>query len=418
MSRQITLLIRSTTLSRIEKDGKMSEIKKRMEELQRSQNETIEELGENQTQLLWEITGKLAFHFKATGTSTRFCKWSPTEVPVPEATWEETEDKILRSISKRSHQFVQEWEDDEHEFAKAQDKIIKDLCEKYNIMEEEIRKVEDEVLFVNGTAEVFQQEKRTAGLQNIQERFQNVPIVKKTPVWLRQGLASVVIRSPLSKLVSKFKERLDFPRKLKKYQTDQCAYMSERCKASLEVLSDQDRLLPFINEQLEDSVRVLIQIKEKIPKLIEGDKQLYQQLLSDTRSKADIQNFYEPISKKLESLKGQVCVYAMTEIRESDFSEADLKWTEDSRSIVGNGTFSTVYAGELSRKEEKEVKVALKVYRDLLSEENVYQFWNEDMTMRFVRLKQFHEYTLNLPLILVLIFLALTQISVTGSKWC
>ena len=395
MSRQITLLIGSTTLSRKKKDEKMKEIKKRMEELQRSQNETIEKLGENQKQLILEITGKLAFHFKATGTSTRFCKWSPTEVPVPEATWEETEDKILSSISKRSHQFVQEWEDDEHEFAKAQDKIIKDLGEKYNIMEEEIRKVEDEVLFVNGTAEVFQQKKRTSGLRNIQERFQNVPIVKKTPVWLRQGLASVVIRSSLSKRVSKFKERLDFPSKLKKYQTDQCAYMSERCKASLKVLSDRTHLLPFITEQLEDSVRVLNQIKEKIPKLIEGDKQLYQQLLSDTRSKADIQNFYEPISKKLESLKGKVLVYAMTEIRRSDFSEGDLKWTEDSRSIVGNGTFSTVYAGELSRKEEKEIKVALKVYTDLLSEENVFQFWNEDMTMRFVRLKQFHEYTLN-----------------------
>ena len=391
MFRQITLLIRSTTLSRKEKNGKMSVIKKRMEELQRSQNETIEELGENQTQLIWEITGKLAFHFKATGTSTRFCKWSPTEVPVPEATWEETEDKILRSISKRSHQFVQEWEDDEHEFAKAQDKIIKDLCEKYNIMEEEIRKVEDEVLFVNGTAEVFQQEKRTAGLQNIQERFQNVPIVEKTPVWLRQGLASVVIRSPLSKLVSKLKERLDFSRKLSKYQTDPCTHMSERCTASLEILSDQDRLLPFITEQLEDSVQVLNQIKEKIPKLIEGDEQLYRQLLSDTRSKADIQNFYEPIGEKLESLKGEVIVYALKEIRRSDFSDGDLKWTEDDRSIVGRGSLSTVYSGVLSPKEEKEIKVALRVHTDLLSKENVGQFWNEDMTMRFVRLKHFHD---------------------------
>ena len=379
----------------MEKDKKMTEIKKRMEELQRSQSETIEELGKYQTQLIWEITGKLAFHFKATGTSTRFCKWSPSEVPVPEATWEATEDKILRSISKRSHQFVQEWEDDEHEFAKAQDKIIKDLGEKYNIMEEEIRKVEDEVLFVNGTAEVFQQEKRTTGLQNIPERFQNVPTANETPAWFRQGLASVVIRSTLSNIVTRFMERLDFPRKLKKYQTDRCAYMSERCKASLKVLSHQEHLLPFIKEQLKDSVRVLNQIKEKIPKLIEGDKQLYEQLLSDTRSKADIQNFFEPIRKKLESLKGQVSVYDMTEIRKSDFFEGDLKWTEDYRSIVGRGTLSTVYVGELSRKGEKEVKVALKVYTDLLSKENVGQFLNEDMTMRFVRLKHFHEYTLN-----------------------
>lgn len=36
----------------MEKDKKMTEIKKRMEELQRSQNETIEELGKYQTQLI------------------------------------------------------------------------------------------------------------------------------------------------------------------------------------------------------------------------------------------------------------------------------------------------------------------------------------------------------------------------------
>ena len=129
-------------------------------------------------------------------------------------------------------------------------------------MEEEIRKVEDEVLFVNGTAEVFQQEKRTAGLQNVPERFQNIPIANETPVWFGQGLASVVIRSPFSNLVSKLMEKLDFPKKLKKYQSDQCAYMSERCKASLEVLSHQEHLLPFMKEQLKDSVRVLNQIKE------------------------------------------------------------------------------------------------------------------------------------------------------------
>ena len=370
----------------------MREIKKRMEELKRSQNETIKELVKYQTQLIWEITGRLAFYFKATGTSTRFCEWSPAEVPDSEATWAETDDEILRSISKRIHQFVQEWEDEEHEFAKAQDTVIKNLCEKYNIMEEEIRRVEDEVLFENGTAEVFQQEIRTANPLSIpEEGFQNGPIASKTPVWLRQGLASVVIRSPLSKLVSKLKERLDFSRKLSKYQTDPYTHMSERCTASLEILSDQDHLLPFITEQLEDSVQVLNQIKEKIPKLIEGDEELYRQLLSDTRSKADIQNFYEPIGEKLESLKGEVIVYALKEIRRSDFSDGDLKWTEDDRSIVGRGSLSTVYSGVLSPKEEKEIKVALRVHTDLLSKENVGQFWNEDMTMRFVRLKHFHD---------------------------
>lgn len=87
-------------------------------------------------------------------------------------------------------------------------------------------------------------------------------------------------------------------------------------------------------------------------------------------------------------------VYALKEIRRSDFSDGDLKWTEDDRFIVGRGSLSTVYSGVLSRKEEKEIKeieVALRVHTDLLSKENVGQFWNEDMTMRFVRLKHVHD---------------------------
>lgn len=37
----------------------------------------------------------------------------------------------------------------------------------------------------------------------------------------------------------------------------------------------------------------------------------------------------------------------MAEIRRSDYSEGDLKWTEDYRSIVGRGTLSTVWAVQI-----------------------------------------------------------------------
>lgn len=363
----------------------MKKIKKRMEELQSSQKQTIDELGEYQTSVIWEIMGKLAFHFKTQDTSAQFCKWSPDEVPAPKATWIETENEVLKCISERSQHFVQDWEDDEHEFAKAQNEMIKFLCKKFNLMEEEIRKVE-EVLFVDETPNVLYQEQRT--IAKTQERFQKVPIVNTNPVWLRQGLASVVIRSPFSTLLSKIKEKLNFQTEFQQYKKEPCDYMSKRCHtACLEVFSAQDRLLPFINEQLEDSVQVLKQIKEKIPKLIEGDKQLYQQLLTDTRSKTDIQNFYEPLNARLETLMRDVTLYTVKEIRRSDFTSRDIKWTEDSKSIIGRGSFSTVYTGFLSRKEEVEVKVALKVYTDSLTRENVWHFIEEEQALRFVKLK-------------------------------
>lgn len=357
----------------------MKETKKRMEELQSSQKHTFDELSKYQSDTIWEIMGKLAFHFKSEDTSKRFCKWSPDEVPAPKATWEETENEILRCISERSQQFVQDWEDEEHEFATAQDKMIEYLCKLYSLMEEEICMVEEEVIFVEEKPEDLHHDQCTT---KTRERFQTLSTASTSPVWLRQGLASVVIGSPFSfgALISKIKEKLKFQTKM--YKSDPCTYMSNRCHESLKVISAQDRLLPFINAQLEDSMQFLRQMREKIPTLIEGDQQLYQQLLEDTRSNTDIQNFYEPLNTRLESLKRDVAVYTVKEIRRSDFTTRELQWTEES--IIGTGSFSTVYSGVLSRKEEPAVKVALKVYADLLTSDNVWHFIGEEQALRFV----------------------------------
>lgn len=359
----------------------MEELKKRMEELQSSHGQTLDKLSKYQSELIWEIMGKLAFHFKSQDTSKRFCEWSPDEVPAPRATWEETENEVLRCISERSQKFVQDWEDEEHEFATAQDKMIKDLCQKYSLMEEEVRMVEEEVLFVDEKPEGVHHAKKKS-----QKGIQKLPSASTFPVWLKQGLASIVINSPFSfgAFLSKIKEKLNYQTKLQSYEKDPCAYMSNRCRESLKVISTQDRLLVFIQAQLEDSIHLLRQMREKIPKLIEGDQQLYQQLLEDTRSTTEIQNFYEPHKTTLESLKRDVTVYKVKEIRRSDFTTKELTWTENSKSIIGTGSFSIIYSGVLSRKGEREVTVALKVYKDRLTRENVLHFIDEEQALRFV----------------------------------
>lgn len=362
----------------------MDEIKKRMEELQSSHSQTLDELKAYQSAIIWEIVGKLAFYFKSEDTSKRFCEWSPEEVPKPKATWEETENEVLRCISERSQKFVQDWEDEEQEFATAQEKMIKHFCEKYSLMEEEVRMVEDEVLFLNEKSKGVHLEQFTT--TRSQKGIQKLPPVTTFPVWLKQGLASVVIESPLSigTLLSKIKEKLNYQTKLQMYEKDPCAYMSRRSQECLKVISTQDRVLCFIETQLEDSIQLLRQMREKIPKLIEGDQQLYQQLLEDTRSKAEIQNFYEPLNNMLESLKQDVTVYTVKEIRRSDFTSKELTWTEQETSIVGRGSFSNVYSGVLSRKGEPTVKVALKAYREPLTRDNVWHFIDEEQALRFV----------------------------------
>ena len=42
------------------------------------------------------------------------------KVPVASAKWQETKSEALKYVSERTQQFVQQWEDNEHKFAKAQ----------------------------------------------------------------------------------------------------------------------------------------------------------------------------------------------------------------------------------------------------------------------------------------------------------
>ena len=346
----------------------------RMEELKSSQERRFGELSQHQSQTIQEIIAKLVAHFKSEETIKKFCNWSPDEVPAASTTWKETKSEVLKYVSERTHQFVQQWEDDEHEFAKAQVSLIQYCIEKYDVMADEIYKVEEQAFRAESEADVSQD----------QEVAQSKSQKSTAPTWLRQGLASVVVSSPrvFSEISAKIKRKFQHKTKLESYNDDPCSYMSKRSRKCLKVVATEDRLLPFITIQLEDAVQFLKQIKEKIPQLREGDERFYQQLLKDKRSKTDLKEVYEPLQIQIKLLQRSLTVYHLNEVRKSDFTDEELKCDEKWESIVGDGSFSTVYRGTLHRKGQPEIEVAIKRYRDPLTTNNVRHFVEEERALR------------------------------------
>ncbi|XP_078380451.1 uncharacterized protein LOC144663397 [Oculina patagonica] len=383
-STQVRTLLKSTDMSRQETEKRMKRVMERMVELESSQDRIFVELSEYQLQVIKEIIEKLVIYFKAEETSNRFCKWSSCKVPDPRSTWEETKGEVLQCISERAQQYVQEWEDEKHHFAQAQVALIKYFTEKYDIMEEEIRKVEEDAIFgeVDHESPSREPPKPAMSRKNLPKKSIDVT----TPVWFRQGLASVVVGAPfLGALTQKVKQSFQYKKKLERYKKDPFSYMEKRSKKCLKIIASEDRLLPFISGQLEDAVKFLTQIRAKIARLREGDKKLYHQLLTESRSKFEIQGIYEPVSTRLEELKRDITVFNVKEIRKSDFSGGELTWIEEEKSVIGRGTFSTVYCGILSRKGEPEIEVALKVYSNPLKRNNVWHFIDEEIALRELR---------------------------------
>ena len=344
-----------------------------MEELRISQERRFDDLSQHQAQTFQEIIVKLVAHFKSEETIKKFCDWSIDEVPAVSKTWEKTKREVLNYVSERTHQFVQQWEDDEHEFAKAQVSLIQYCTEKYDVMEEEIH-VEEQAFLDESEADVSLDEEVTRRKSR-----------KGTaPTWFRQGLASVVVSSPrvFSTLGPKLLKMAQHITKLESYNDDPCSYMSKRSRKFLKVIATKERLIPFISTQLGDAVRFLTQINLKIFQLREGDRKLYQQLLEDNRSKTVIKEVYEPLKIQINMLQRSLTVYRVNEVRKSDFTDEELKCDEKWESIIGNGSFSAVYKGVLHRKGQPEIEVALKRYRDPLTASNVGHFVVEERALR------------------------------------
>ena len=112
VSHQVKIFLKTTKMSLQETKEKISKAKRRMQELQESQQRKFDELSKYQSEILEDIIAKLSEYFKSEETVKQFCEWSPDEAPEVKETWQLTKDEVLKCISKRTQQFVQNWEDE------------------------------------------------------------------------------------------------------------------------------------------------------------------------------------------------------------------------------------------------------------------------------------------------------------------
>ena len=378
VSSELKLSLQSTRLSLQEVKEKKLRLEERMQELQKLKQCKFEELGEYQKKILENIIEKLESHLKSDKIVKQFCEWSASEAPALRKTWRETKHEVLICISERIEKFVQSWEEETHEFAMGQDKLIAFCCEKYDIMKHEIDEVAKDLFSDEVDPDVRQKNDEVRTKPQALSRGMKL-IAGTLPSWQTRGIVPVLDRSPGRMLSFKTKKPNDITKR-QLYEEDRCGYMSQRSKKCVEKICSKEGLLPVINEQLRDAVDFLGRIKERITKLLESDRQMYENLL-DAKTSETVK--YEPLSREADLLEHKLIVFGLTEIRKSDFTSDELKWGGHD-SIIGSGSFSTVYKGVRAQWEKPEEAVAIKEYKDPLTTRNLWHFVDEERALRFV----------------------------------
>ena len=157
--------------------------------------------------------------------------------------------------------------------------------------------------------------------------------------------------------------------------------MAKASKEYLTKAAEEQDLRSYVVEQLKESQVCLRQVVARIPELIAADKMLCQQLRDENRSQKEIEDFYRPLYQRSLQLRDRMAMFGINEVRTMEISSNDLEWKDDRGSLLGTGAFASVYRGKL-KLPEKEQPVALKVWKEQLTDSNASAFLAEAETLR------------------------------------
>ena len=145
----------------------------------------------------------------------------------------------------------------------------------------------------------------------------------------------------------------------------------------LQCVINGDAAKSMVNEMLKKYLKHLGQIGNQVPQMIQANKKLCEELRDNKQSHQKIIELYEPIKNSAFAIRGHLAEFGLREA--CAHCNEELQWKDDPSSILGHGTFASVYKGKMRRR-GCEQKVAVKVCRKPLDVENA-SLIVEEMTL-------------------------------------
>ena len=319
---------------------------------------------------------KLSDYLSSEEVTARFTSWTLDEVPKVESSWKETENEIMKVLSRRLQELIEQWNEDNQVFTSARESLVQYFQQQYKYVDEQLRDLQSAVTsdHVHVLQNVPLDEELTVGKKII--------LGVTSPIWLPLGLVTLLIGAPAVGFMV-IKERLEDTMKIKKYEADKCAFIAKLSAQYLHEANKKDCLQTFVKEQLEDAKLCLKQIEARIPELIQADKMLYEQLIAETRSKEEIEESYQPIINEGSELRGHLAVFGFTGAYTNEISSEELEWKEDASHRLGYGAFASVYKGTMRKRgADQPMPVALKVCNKALDVTNASETMAEVELLR------------------------------------
>ena len=361
---------------------KMKEINHRLEAIGKYQKKVIKDLHRSFNEKVNGVVQQLCEYLSSEEVIEEFTSQSWDEFPDLDdlAGWKEAEEEITTVLSSQFQEIVKRWEEENQVFANAR-LFLRSMFENcYDGVEFELQNLQSDATGVHGGLGIS--EKKTF-------RF-HFSIARKAFMKMR----SVTVGALLF-IADKIDEVFDS--ELGYSLGDFCEFDEESFmkKASMNFLAKRRKnkeLRRFVEDKLRVAKQYLDQIEERLPALVEADRELYEKLsrklLEETPFEKKTKARYQPIFVDGSQLRDQLALFGITDVCVVKIDREELDWKEEMSSRLGSGAFAAVYKGTMRRREEV-TTVALKVCNEALNADNASEIMQEVKILRQVEMFRF-----------------------------
>ena len=361
---------------------KMEKILHRLEAIEKNQKKVIKDLRGSFNEKVNDVVQQLSKHLSSEDVIEQFTSqsWDKLQHIHDLADWKgKVEEEITTVLSSQFQEIVKRWEDENQVFANARLFLMSMFENYYDGVEFERQNLQSDA--TDGDVGISEKKIFSFHFSIARKTFINMRSVTVGALLFIAEKIDEVFDCALGDTLEEFFE-FDVESFIKKASMN---FLAKRRK--------KKKLGRFVEDKLRVAKLYLDQIiEERLPALIEADRELYKQLSlqlsEEARSKKETKARYQPIFVDGSQLRDQLALFGITDVCEVKIDREELDWKEEMSSHLGSGAFAAVYKGTMRRREEV-TTVALKVCNEALNADNASEIMQEVKILRQVEMFRF-----------------------------
>ena len=320
----------------------MTTILHRLEVLERQQTQLIDRIRIGMTARANEVETKLCEFLNSEDLRRQFIYQFSGSAP------------SISELDEELQVILQKWEDKNHVFANAFSLPLQRFLEQHNLAKMQILNLQRDISEVSMATPIYPHCKLSASVVFILDLF-----VERLGIY--GGMSGYLVE--LDPITGKMMRFSTPPLRMK--------------ESFLQCVINGDAAKSMVNEMLKEHLKRLEQIGSQVPQMIQANRKLCEELRNNKQSHKEIIELYESIKNSAFAIRGHLAEFGLREA--CAHCNEELQWKDDPSSILGHGTFASVYKGKMRRR-GCEQKVAVKVCRKPLDVENA-SLIVEEMTL-------------------------------------